>query len=229
MKCLVLIELDLTIAKAWLPELLGRPLCTFKRLIFTIFQSLIGFYLLVCCGFFLLEGTGYFINHHFKVACVICIQMLKAACSTQVHVVSNPMNKELQQPRASGGWLKQEKLQCPQEHLILGLSFPSLLHAPQWELQDTGPGKNAITQRHLLLIFRSIRAPIWWNTVSLLFALEVTTEERLFILHLYYLYSYGDRTAFLLAACPHRNRLSQSKGSPKQECCSVGRSFCWKQ
>ena len=71
----------------------------------TIFQSLIGFYLLVSWTFFLLEVTGYLINHHFKVAWVICIQIHTAAGSTdtvRVCVVADPGHEEPQQPGAGG-------------------------------------------------------------------------------------------------------------------------------
>lgn len=76
MKCLVLIELDLNIA---LPSrAAGSATLHFSKVNFTIFQSLIGFYsLFYCC--FLLQVRGYLINHHFKVARVICIQIRGAA------------------------------------------------------------------------------------------------------------------------------------------------------
>lgn len=84
----------------------------------TIFQSLIGFYSLFYCGFFfLLEVTRYLINHHFKVAWVICIQIHKAARSTDniwVCVMSNPTHEEPQQASAAGEGCGESSFGAPE-------------------------------------------------------------------------------------------------------------------
>ena len=83
----------------------------------TIFQSLIGFYSLFCWFLSLLEVRGYLINHHFKVAWVICIQISKAARSTdniRVRVISNPAHEEPQPPSAGGGGCSESSLGAPQ-------------------------------------------------------------------------------------------------------------------
>lgn len=132
-----------------------------------IFQSLIGFYSLFCwcfgvwVFFFLLEVRGYLINHHFKVARVICIQIHNAARSTDntgVCVISNPAHKELQQTGAAGEGCSESSFGAPRaaEFQAPLPPHPTLLRAPtSAELEE-----NAVTQRHLLLIFRSIRAPV---------------------------------------------------------------------
>lgn len=93
----------------------GHP--ALSKVNLTIFQSLIGFYLLFCWVLFsLLEVRGYLINHHFKVAWVICIQIYKAARSTdsiQVCVISNPAHEEPQRPSATEGRLRRGQRRCP--------------------------------------------------------------------------------------------------------------------
>lgn len=119
----------------------------FGWLFFGLFVSL-GFVslVLVLSGyFFLLEVRGYLINHHFKVAWVICIQIQKAASSTDniwVCVISNP-TPEQPQHMSAGGEAATRAASVPPRAADFGTPLPLVSCVSPHELQDHKPEASA--------------------------------------------------------------------------------------
>lgn len=145
----------------------------------SLFPSLWDLLMVSLLFIFLSQVRGCLINHHFKVARLICIQIRGAAPRTAGIGAGIP--------RSSGS-----SCSAPQKWLILGLSF--LL--TWWTLSQRKMPQPP--ERLLLLIFRSLKAPSWWNTASLVFAVQVPAEERLLMWDLFFVDFSGGSRGFLL-------------------------------